>query len=164
MESYRVETNRLILRPFSIQDAEEYFRMTRDKEIQTFVPYACPASYAECLDDISNIYSKGDFAYDYYVLIEEKSSHTIIGAIICVLVHDFDTSFFIRKEYRHHGYMQEALKAFIANMKKGGALQFDVSNENKFSLQTLASIKGIEEIQYAGGSDESDVHHFILVL
>lgn len=164
MEKFRVETKRLILRPFTMQDAEEYFSITRDKDVQRYVPNACPATFADCLDDIANIYSKGDFSHDYYVIIEEKISHAVIGAIICVQIHDFDTSCLLGKEYRHQGYMLEAMEAFIAHMPKGGALIMSIHYSNDASLKNILSIRGIEEITCTRYPYDPNVRKFLYVL
>lgn len=142
----RIETSRLILRPFQLSDAEEYFRITRNYAIKKYVPGACQDTLEECRNDIDNVYSKGDFDHDFYYIIEEKKSHKIVGAIICVLIHNYDVSGFIDQYHRKMGYMFEALHAFVNNMPKGGALEFEIHVDNWASLSIVQSIPGIENI------------------
>ena len=164
MKKFWVETNRLILRPFSPIDAGEYFTITRDESVQKYVPMACPVSFQACLDDIKSVYSKGDFLHDYYVIIEEKLSGYVIGAIICVLIQDFDLSAFIGNRFRGFGYMHEALEAFLSQMPKGSIISFTSQVSNTASIKVLQSIEGIGEIVASSEPIEPNVRKFACIL
>ena len=164
MKKFWVETNRLILRPFSPIDAGEYYTITRDESVQKYVPMACPISFTACLDDIKNVYSKGDFLHDYYVIIEEKDSGYVIGAIICVQIHDFDLSAFISNRYRRNGYMHEALKAFLSQMPKGSIISFAAQDSNAASINVLQSIEGIGEVVADSEPLDPNVRKFVCIL
>ena len=68
--SIRIETSRLILRPFKLADAKSYYNITRDPQIKKYVSYACPDSLSEAKESIKSCYSQADFKRDFYFVIE----------------------------------------------------------------------------------------------
>lgn len=162
MGKYIVETSRLILRPFTITDAKAYFSITRDENIKRFVPYACPETFVDCLHDFKKVYTQGDFRYDYYIAIEEKSSHKLIGSIICVYIDCFDISAFVDKKYRGQGYMKEALASFLSSMPKGSVIRFDIQKTNQASLRIISQVEGSKE-QILKDSQTADFRRFVVV-
>ncbi len=161
MEKYIVETSRLILRPFTMKDLNEYFEITREKEIKMYVPYACPQTHKDCERDFITSYTVCDFVHDFYVLIERKATRKVIGAIICTLSDEFDVAYFISKLYREHGYMREALQAFVQSMPKGSILRFDIKQTNTASLHTIKSIETAVEYEFED-SEKANFRRFII--
>ena len=97
--NYLIESERLYLRKFNLSDAEAYYQMTRDTDIQKYVEYACAPTLEETIENIDLSYSQSDFVHDYYLLLEDKNLHKIVGAIlatesidssvleVCILTH-----------------------------------------------------------------------------
>ena len=144
-----IYTNRLVLRPFKVEDANIFYKITQDKAIKDFVPYASPDSPEEAVQDISTYYSKGDFIHDFYFIIELKSTKEIIGALIVTQdsVGEFDMSLIIAQNHRQKGYMKEAIIAFMQNMPSNSNLIFVIENNNQASL-TLMSHLDVTEVPY----------------
>ena len=71
---YSIESTRIILRQFTLEDAEEYFLMTRDDAIQTYVPHAYLKTLTETIQCIDFYYARGDCVHDFYLIIEEKQT------------------------------------------------------------------------------------------
>lgn len=142
-----INTNRLVLRPFQIEDASSFYEITQDKSIKEFVPCASPESVEEAKHDIMTYYSKGDFVHDFYLIIELKSSKEIIGALIVTqnIDSEFDMCLVISRDYRHKGYMSEAIKAFMETMPSNSHLIFLVKEENQASLALMSYLK-IKEV------------------
>ena len=157
---FSIETNRLLLRPFSIKDAEAYFKMTRDKSIQKYTPGSCPISIEETLSRIQICYSKADFKRDFYLLLEEKTSHDIIGSIMLTQnwsMKDYDCAYFVAAPYRRKGYMTEALTGFINVVSAlPQPIFFTIEADNIPSLKLIHQIPGITEYAH------SDAYVFVL--
>lgn len=147
--NYMVESERLLLRSFRISDAEAYYQLTLDDEIQKYVAHACAPTFEETLQNIKFSYSQGDFVHDYYLLLEEKQTHKLVGAIIATQIGTqtlLETHILTHRNYRNKGYMSEALNIFISTLPKGTVLIFTVKKNNQASLRTVSKIPGINEI------------------
>ncbi len=156
--NFIVESERLFIRPFRIADTEEYYQMTRDSLIQTYVPFACEETIEEVYKTIDNYYSNGDCVNDFYLVLEEKTSHKLVGAIIataktttplvldvCILTDSFN---------RKKGFMFEALSAFKNALPKSTELLFTVDRENIASKNTILKLPGVIEKPFSGKQHE----------
>lgn len=134
-----INTNRLILRPFKVEDATSFYEITQDKAIKEYVPYASPESVEESQQYIITYYANGDFIHDFYFIIELQSTHEIIGSLIVTqnLEKEFDMSLVISKKHRCNGYMAETIQAFIKSMPSNSHLIFLVNENNQASLNLM---------------------------
>lgn len=164
--SYSIESERLLLRPFTIADAESYFQMTSDATIRKYVPY-CWKKTLEEMKELILDYSRGDFTRDFYVVIEDKKSHELVGAIIAVALRtkplELDMAILIDVNHRKKGYMSEALKAFSRSVPKPAYLSFMIKEENIASLKTIAKLPNIQEFPILGENKEHE-RAFVLAL
>lgn len=153
-----IETNRLILRPFKMEDVDEFFKII-DKSIKK---YLWSYSKIECTEDLNELvsaYSKGDFKNDFYYAICDKVTNSIVGTIIAVKTSSciLDVSYFIGDTYRNNGYMREALlgfKRFLSNSNfLYSNLQLTTEKSNKVSQRV---------IEYCGGKCHRDCRDFII--
>ena len=146
---FSIETPRLIIRPFTLADTQEYFDITRDYKIEKYVSFAYFDNIYDLEDTIQTCYSICDFEKDFYLIIEEKISQKIVGAFIITQTNYkeiYDVCYLIGKPFRRNGYLKEALEAFIKNMPVPNAiLSFIINNRNKPSLNFVKSLKGIIE-------------------
>lgn len=143
-----IETPRLLLRPFTENDSQYWYELTQDPEIVKYVPYAVVSSVKDSLETIKNYYIKGDFRRDFYMVIESKENHDMIGAIIATTNSDFDLdmSLVMSKNYRHSGYMKEAVMTFCSTIKHQDFV-FIVKDDNIPSLSLMKAI-GAHESPY----------------
>lgn len=145
-----IQTERLQLRPFTLGDAEEYFKIvSSSQDIQEFVPFAYESTVDEIRQAISECYSVGNFKDDFYLIIEEMISHKIIGAIIAVRIFgkNLDLSILLGRDFRHKGFMFEAMNGFI-NYLKGtnySYLSLCINNKN-IASQNLAHKLGAVKV------------------
>lgn len=148
MSRFTIETDRLILRPFELSDADSYFAMTRDSNIREYVPYACASSIEETREDILKYYSKGDLKHDYYLVIEGKETHQMVGALIATQNQnaELEVCIMIVKEQRRKGYITEATKAFIEALPSKTCLMWKIRSDNVASLQSVSKIQGVREV------------------
>lgn len=138
-----ISTNRLILRPFQVEDAKCFFEITQDEAIKEYVPYASSESVEAAKQDIITYYENGDFIHDFYFIIELQSTHEIIGALIVTqnLEKEFDMSLVISKNHRNKGYMSETIQAFMQSVPSNSHLVFLVNENNQASLSLMSSLK-----------------------
>ena len=165
--SYSIETDRLLLRSFKQTDAESYFQMTSDTAIIQYVPYCREETLSSTTELICDYYMKCDFVRDYYVAIESKYTHELVGAIIAVATKtsplELDMSILIGANYRRLGYMSEALNAFIQNISRPSYLNFMIERQNIASISTVSKLADIKEIPIFGQFKE-DHRAYTLVL
>lgn len=147
---FSIETPRLLLRPFSLEDTKAYFQMTRDPDIQQYIPGACPDTLEETRHNIKTYYTKCDFKNDFYLLIEEKASQQIVGFIEITLEprgKDFDCCYFIHKLHRRKGYLKEILPAFLEKVYSPGMeIYFSIESSNTPSLTFIRQMDNVFEI------------------
>lgn len=148
MDEFTLKTDRLILRPFELADADSYYAMTRDKDIREYVPNACEDSIEEMTRDILIYYMNGDFVHDYYLVIESKETHQMIGALIATQNQnaELEVCIMIAKDQRRKGYITEATKAFIEALPSKTCLMWEIRSDNVASLQSVSKIQGVYEV------------------
>ena len=135
---------RILLRPFKEDDAEEYLNLANEETIKQYLPFASPDNLEECIELIDN-YSDLDFINDFYFVIEDKSTHRLIGALLCFRTSSFmlDTSYFIGKEFRGNGLALEVLEVFINYLSKNTVyktLFFMINNRNLSSKKIMEKL------------------------
>ena len=77
-----IESDRLRLRKFTLLDAEDFYQMTQDDAIQEYTSYAACTSIEDAEEKISDSYIHGNLTQDFYLVIEEKDTGAMVGAII----------------------------------------------------------------------------------
>lgn len=147
--NFVVESERLLLRQFKLTDVGEYYQMTQDPLIQMYVPFACENTLEDTYEAFEMCYSVENNPYDFYLILEEKTSHKIVGAIISTAIETYplrlDVCILTAAEHRRNGYMNEALVAFKDAIPKSTELLFTVNAENLASLKTIRKLPGIVE-------------------
>lgn len=139
-----LEGKRIILRPFKKEDSVDYFKVSSEKSIKKYLPYASANTLKEC-DDLVNNYSTMDFINDFYFVIEEKQTHQIIGSLLAFrrLSTSLEICYLIGNEYRGKEYCVESLNIFIEYLKQHTiykTLLFDVCKSNISSLTIMKKI------------------------
>lgn len=136
-------TSRLMLRPFDMDDLDEFFEVTRSEEIRKYVAYAYAEDKRELAANI-RIYQDGDFINDFYFLIEELNTMNIIGAIIATKDRDnnLEVAYLLGEKYRRKGYMTEAMREFIKEIAIGlnYNLVFVIERNNEASIKTALKL------------------------
>ncbi len=135
----KIMTKRLLLRPFLEKDSKDWYYMTQDKAAYRYLPYICPVTIYQSIGRIRNCYSKCDFENKYYFIIDERSIKKPIGAIFIIKDNNsnaFEVFFLISKDFRRHGYMEEALNGLLKQWPNGKPLFFDIDSDN-YAAQKL---------------------------
>lgn len=138
-----IQTERLVLRSFSKMDIKWYYDFVQNEEFQKRLPGLIVENYEQAISDIE-LFEKGDFINDFYYVITDKAGN-VIGVIVGVRISPMtiDVSYFLSKEYRHNGYMHEALKCLVTTARRENPVyQFRmvVDCDNTDSLNVLKKI------------------------
>ena len=111
-----LETKRLILRPFEIQDVEALYELLKDKEVNTFLPWFPFTSIEETILYLKEHYLNHEDE-DYHYAICLKDDNKVIGYIHVSGDDRHDFGYALRKEFWHQGIISEAAKAFVEMLK-----------------------------------------------
>ena len=94
-----------------------------------------------------DIFADGDFKNDFYFVITDKKKN-VMGLIIAVRLTKMtmDVSYFLKEEYRHNGYMQEALTGAVAVIREDNPLikiMLEIEKDNIPSLNIAKRMSAI---------------------
>ena len=113
MEKYTIlESDRLLLRPFSIEDAEDVYLYASDELVTKYLTWPALKKPSESLEVIKTFYMGKTGIY----AIELKSEHKCIGCIDLRLFNEHDKAsfgFVLNRHYWNNNYMSEALNLIL---------------------------------------------------
>ena len=144
-----IQTERLVLRPFKCTDKIWYYELVQNEELKKWLPSLEAASFDEaskCVD----IFMQGNFRDDYYYVIEDNGQN-IMGIIIAVRItrNTIDVAYFLKEEYRHMGFMAEAVKGFANFARKEDYLRrfrMVIELDNSASLNVVKRLGATVQI------------------
>lgn len=113
---YTLETERLILRPWKIEDAEDlYFGLATDCEVTKYLTWNPHKDIEETKRIISLWLDEYVNTNSIRFAIELKDSHELIGGIDAVIDEKGlpVVGYMLKRDKWNNGYMTEALKNFI---------------------------------------------------
>jgi len=137
-------TERLMLRRFNFGDVERFYQIIRDTDVKRYLKGVCVKS-KKVLEENIKVYKNADFKNDYYYVIEDKESGTMLGAIIATRTcgNEIEVKYLTGRMYRGNKYMTEALEAFINHVKRNNSqmrLVFTVECDNIPSLKLMQKL------------------------
>ena len=133
----RIETERLILRPLSIEDASAVFEWAGDPIVNRYMPYPLHENVHQAEEWISSLGDKNEFCFCL------KDSGKVIGAGSVSYDEEYDSyelGYNLNRHYWGMGYATEVSKALIQWAYQNlGARDFFArhANENKASGNVL---------------------------
>ena len=113
-QNQKLETERLILRPISLADAEDMYEYSSNKETVYYVYYNQYDSIDDAYYSIANYFMTnplGKFG------IELKENHKLIGTIdmrVDPLKRSAEIGYILNSKYHRKGYMTEAGEALLS--------------------------------------------------
>lgn len=144
-----LETDRLILRPFSMDDAEAmFYGWASDDEVTKYLTWPSHTS----IDVTKQIIAK--WVENYHnpdkinLAIVLKENHQLIGGIDIVDYEDGHVpviGYDLSRKYWNHGYMTEAFKALLSYLFSIGhkEVRIDAMKENIGSIRVIEKCGGI---------------------
>lgn len=141
-----IRTRRLVLRPFEKNDVTWYYDVIKNTDMVTRLKSLAVENIDEAKRDIE-IFANGDFKNDFYCVITDKKKN-VIGLIIAVRLTRMttDVSYFLKEEYRHNGYMQEALTGVVEVIRDDNPLariRLEIEKDNIPSLNIAKRMSAI---------------------
>ena len=144
-----IRTKRLVLRPFSNSDKKWYYELVQNEDVKKRLKNLATTDLEQASRCVE-IFSKADFENKFYYVITDKRKN-IIGIIfgIRITLATIDVAYFLKEEYRHKGYMNEALKAFVHNIElkdSGNRFRMVIDLDNIPSLNVAKRLGAIVEV------------------
>ena len=160
----RIETHRLILRPFRLEDAEDMFSgWASDPEVTRFLtwpPHKSADLTRMLLEDWVPRYENGDY---FNWAIELKETGRVIGNISVVSLNEYieagDIGYCMSRAYWGRGIMPEALRAVMDYLFDTVKLSritasHDVNNPNSGRVMAKAGMKKEAVMRRAGKNNQ----------
>lgn len=143
-----IETSRLRLRPFKMEDANWHFIITKDRAVQKYLPEVYPRTLQESKNTIKRYCLTVDFIDNFYFVIEDKKTQECVGFL------DIDSglegmlavTMVIASGHRGKGYIVEAVKGCAQSIPNRN-FRFCVRKKNKASLKAVQKLDGIIELK-----------------
>lgn len=117
MKLKKLETKRLLLREFQIEDLNSFFEIFKDEEVNRFLPWYPLKTKEEAEVMLRKDYIEAD-GYHYAICLKEDEQ--VIGYVNVSLDECHDFGYGLMKSYWHKGFMYEACLAVIEQLKKEG--------------------------------------------
>ena len=149
-----IETDRLLLRPILLSDAQSLYEIVSDKDVLNYLAGLPEYTGVEMAVDyisgkLEKKYKNKDF-YDWAVVL--KSENKMIGRISIYKQDDYrrmaDLVWCLNPAYRGNGYISEGVKAVINHLFEIGFERIEAfaDVENKASTKVMAKVG----MQYEG--------------
>ena len=116
-----LQTERLLLRRYTANDLEAFFRIGSDEEVNTFLPWFPFQSTKEAEEQLHNKYLKSyenSMGFRYAICL--KTDNIPIGYVSLADNGSFDFGYGLRKEFWHKGIVTEACRAVLKRIKEAG--------------------------------------------
>ncbi len=171
----RIETPRLVLRPFVISDTDNWFAMMRDPQVMRYWSHPAWQERRQASESITDSIAALETQEYLQLAIARKSDDSCIG--MCILFHHHQASqrgeigYCLASEAQGQGYMVEALNHFVPFLRDSLALrrlEADIHPQNQGSARVLQSMgfeqEGLLKERWCVGGEISDSALFGLLL
>jgi [ribosomal protein S5]-alanine N-acetyltransferase len=117
----RIETSHIIIRDFERKDAENLYRIVREKNIFRFMPdwaenSDSPQSFFEYIDWHQTQKNSTDIYTNKRYIIALPDTDEMIGMVGMGLentLNEVEVAYFMSEKYQRKGYTKEAVNAFV---------------------------------------------------
>jgi RimJ/RimL family protein N-acetyltransferase len=144
-------TDRLILRRFHEKDAKAIFEILSDKEVNEFLPWFLPESLEDARRHLrENYLKKYEIPVGFFYAICLKNDNVPIGYIKVSDGDSHDFGYGLKKEHWHKGFVTEASKAVVEQIRKSGIPYITATHDvnNPRSGNVMKNIKMIYLYSY----------------
>lgn len=116
MHAPQIETERLLLRPFTETDMEALYLLLKDEEVNSFLPWFPLKS----VEEAAAFYRERIVPCLYYYAICLKEKGVPIGYVKADGADSYDFGYALRREFWHKGIVTEAGRAVVQQLKRDG--------------------------------------------
>ena len=114
-----IETDRLVLRPLILEDAEACFSLTRDNRVTRYMIYLTHTNIDQTIEWIKSTLEKEDELVWTINLIDENKIIGYSGIKPSTYKQDYwEIGYNLHFDYWNNGYCTEAIKALIKSVNK----------------------------------------------
>lgn len=129
-----IQTERLILRRFTEDDAEALHAILSNRDVNRFLPMLLPAIPEQTREYLRENYLGTGEASGFQYAICLKTNQRLIGNVHAAGDDSHDLGYYLKKEYWHQGIAAEACRALIELLQRAGVpyltATHDVENPN----------------------------------
>lgn len=141
-----IETERLILRQFTEEDADALFAILSDEEVNTYLPMSPLKNIEEAKEYLQSKYiANYSEQRGFYYALCLKEDNIPIGYIHVSNDDSHDLGYGLRKEFWHKGLCSEACQAVIGQLKQTGipyiTATHDVNNPRSGKVMQAIGMK-----------------------
>ncbi|HHX25563.1 MAG TPA: GNAT family N-acetyltransferase [Firmicutes bacterium] len=138
----RMETKRLIIRDFSLSDAEVIFYFSQEESLKQWLPDQVYSNIDEAKETLEFMISKYPHKELPFVLaVVEKESNELVGHVgLSRIKQGIEIGYAIGKQHQNKGYASEAVAAFSDWGKRDFGIKEIygvVDSENHASIKVL---------------------------
>lgn len=146
MNTPRIETQRLILRKFSVYDGEALYKIFSDEEANQFLPWFPLRTMADTKDFYEERFGckcTQEYLYNYAICLKEENYP--IGYIHVAADDSYDLGYGLRKKFWHQGIVTEAGRAIVEKLRSDGipyiTATHDINNPRSGSVMKRLGMK-----------------------
>lgn len=160
LSSFRLETQRLSIRPALNADIQSVYLIHKDPIVNRYLPYQTWYSLADAQAWYARVERRrNDIAEQFVITV--KGSDTLVGTCIVFVQEsdsaNFELGYVLAKQHWGNGYMLEALREFvpaIAEKLKLTCLFAVIQSDNDESLALIAKLDFSESCRKHEGDKE----------
>lgn len=133
----KIETNRLVLRRFRMEDANSYFQnVTSDPKVYDFFALSCHEKLSQTEEMIENRVASYESPYTYLWAITVKESGEVIGEVsidssLMSFLQTGEIAYMIGSRWWGLGYATECVSAVITYLFEDGVYLIEGKHSNK---------------------------------
>lgn len=154
----RIETERLIMRPFSLEDAEQvYSNWASQAEVYQYLPWSPHENVQRTKQVIQQWIENEELKQRFYWCVVLKATNECIGTVYFTDydpdIKQIETGFCVGNSFKNKGYMSEAIRASSEWMLT--ACDFDINQIiGTHDIDNGASGKAMEKAGYSFWKEE----------
>ncbi len=136
MNTPQLNTERLILRRFTLEDAKDFYDLINDQTVNTYLPILPFKTLEEAEGFIQRSYIDNyqrEIGFKYAICL--NSNNRLIGYCIMSNQESHDFGYALKKEFWGNGYVNEACVAIVEEIKKSG-ISYITATHDKNNLKS----------------------------
>lgn len=109
----RLESERLVLRRITVNDAKDVFAYATDPMVAKYMTFRQDQSFEDVVEFLSSIQSRMDNDNEFNWAIELRTEPGVIGSVGCKRNDGLEIGYVLRRDHWGQGYMPEAVQTVM---------------------------------------------------